>query len=269
MWHNELSANDKDLQLGIREKGKLPHHIGIIMDGNGRWAERQGLSRYEGHREGIESVRDIVKASSQLGIEFLTLYSFSIENWNRPVNEVNGLMQLLELYLRKEVAELNENKVRIKTIGKTSALPPSVQELLYNSIELTRKNKGLTLTLALSYSGRWDIVRALQVLALDVRSGKLSPEDITEELFASYLQTRDMPDVDLMIRTSGELRLSNFLLWEMAYGEIFITEKLWPDFRREDLYEALIDYSKRERRFGKTSKQISNDKFDFSKIWHK
>lgn len=269
MWHNELSPDDKDLQLQIREKGKLPHHIGIIMDGNGRWAEQKGLSRYEGHRQGIESVRDIVKACSQLGIEFLTLYSFSIENWNRPADEVNGLMQLLELYLRREVAELNENKVRIKTIGKTSSLPPSVQELLYHSIDLTKKNKGLTLTLALSYSGRWDIVRALQMIALDVRSGKLSPEDISEDLFAFYLQTRDLPDVDLLIRTSGELRLSNFMLWEMAYGEIFITEKFWPDFRREDLYDALKDYTHRERRFGKTSKQIAIEKTNFTKFWNK
>ncbi|HPD33761.1 MAG TPA: isoprenyl transferase [Bacteroidota bacterium] len=269
MWHNELSQEDKNLQLQIQEKGKLPQHIGIIMDGNGRWAEGQGLSRYEGHRQGIESVRDIVKACSQLGIEYLTLYSFSIENWNRPAEEVNGLMQLLELYLRKEVAELHENKVRIKTIGKTSALPTGVQELLFNAIELTKKNKGLTLTLALSYSSRWDIVRALQMIALDVRSGKLSPEDITEELFASYLQTRDLPDVDLLIRTSGELRLSNFMLWEMAYGEIFITDKLWPDFRREDLYEALKDYAKRERRFGKTSKQIKSEILNFSKFWNK
>lgn len=269
MWHNELSPDDKDLQSQIREKGKLPHHIGIIMDGNGRWAERQGLSRYEGHRQGIESVRDIVKSCSQLGIEFLTLYSFSIENWNRPFQEVKGLMQLLELYLRKEVAELHENKVRIKTIGKTSSLPTVIQDLLYNSIDLTKKNKGLTLTLALSYSGRWDIVRALQMIALDVRSGKLSPEDISEDLFASYLQTRDLPDVDLLIRTSGELRLSNFLLWEMAYGEIFITDKLWPDFRREDLYEAINNYSHRERRFGKTSNQIASEKINLSQFWNK
>jgi undecaprenyl diphosphate synthase len=261
MWINELTPEDSNIQDTLKTKGKLPQHIGIIMDGNGRWAESKNLNRLEGHRMGIESVRDIVKACSQIGIEYLTLYSFSIENWNRPVEEVNGLMLLLEYYLRKEVDELHKNKVRIKTIGKTNSLPMSVQTLLYEAIEKTSKNTGLTMTLALSYSGRWDIVRAVQLLALDARSGKLSPEDINEKLFSSYLTTKDLPDVDLLIRTSGELRLSNFMLWEMAYGEFFISEKYWPDFRRNDLYDAINSFMLRERRFGKTSKQIRTQNY--------
>ena len=216
-------------------------------------------SRINGHREGIESVRDIVKVSSQLGIEYLTLYAFSIENWKRPITEVGGLMKLLEHYLKAELDELHENNVRLKSIGKMSSLPKVVQKLLQNAQEKTKDNTGLTLTLALSYSGRWDIVRAVQMIALDVRSGKVSPEDISEETFSDYLQTKEFPDPDLLIRTSGEMRLSNFLLWEMAYGEIYIKDKFWPEFRREDLYEALYNFQNRERRFGKTSSQLQNE----------
>ena len=211
---------------------KLPQHIAIIMDGNGRWAVDRKLSRTNGHREGIESVRDIVKASSQLGIQYLTLYAFSIENWKRPVSEVTVLMKLLEHFLKVELDELHSNKVRINTIGKISSLPQNVQKLLYDSIEKTKDNEGLTLTLALSYSGRWDIVRSVQMIALDIRRGKVSPEDINEEMVSSYLQTNKLPDPDLLIRTSGEMRLSNFLLWELAYSEIYITDKFWPEFRR-------------------------------------
>ncbi len=259
MWIDELTPEDSSNQEIIKAKGRLPVHIGIIMDGNGRWAESKNLNRLEGHRMGIESVRDIVKASSQIGVKYLTLYSFSIENWNRPIDEVNGLMFLLEYYLRQEITELHKNNVRIKTIGKTNSLPNSIQTLLFNAIEKTHRNTGLTMTLALSYSGRWDILQAIQLLTLDVRSGKLSPEDVNEKLFSSYLSTKDLPDVDMLIRTSGELRLSNFMLWEMAYGEIFITEKYWPDFRRDDLYLAIENYINRERRFGRTSKQVKND----------
>jgi undecaprenyl diphosphate synthase len=230
------------------------------MDGNGRWAVERGLPRTAGHQEGIESVRDIVKAASQLGVRYLTLYAFSIENWKRPVSEVGVLMKLLELYLKKELDELHRNGVRLMTIGRQSSLPKSIQKLLHNAIETTKDNTGLTLTLALSYSGRWDIVRAVQMIALDVRRGKVSPEDITEDTFSRYLQTYAIPDPDLLIRTSGEMRLSNFLLWEMAYGEMYITDKYWPQFRRNELYEALLDYMKRERRFGKTSDQIVGDK---------
>jgi len=258
-WIEEIEKDDKHLQDEVNDLGKLPKHIAVIMDGNGRWAVERNLSRTEGHQEGIESVRDIVKASSQIGIEYLTLYAFSIENWKRPATEVGILMKLLEHFLRQELNELHKNNVRMNTIGKLSSLPKVVQKLLHESIETTKDNTGLTLTLALSYSGRWDIVRAVQMMALDVRRGKVSPEDISESLFSTYLQTMTIPDPDLLIRTSGEMRLSNFLLWEMAYSEIYITDKFWPEFRRKDLYSALHDYMTRERRFGMTSAQVSNN----------
>jgi undecaprenyl diphosphate synthase len=227
------------------------------MDGNGRWAELRSMPRIEGHRAGMESVRSVVKACSQLGIEYLTLYAFSIENWKRPAPEVRFLMSLLELYLRKELDELHKNNVRILTIGKTNALPKNVSNVLRKAMEKTAKNDGLTLTLALSYGARWDIQRAMQVIALDVRRGKLSPEDLTEETISAYLQTSYMPDPDLIIRTSGEVRLSNFLLWEAAYAELFVTETLWPDFHANELYGSLQAFTQRERRFGKTSAQIA------------
>lgn len=258
-WSEDIKTDDKLLQQKLLEQGKLPKHVAVIMDGNGRWAVERGKPRIAGHREGIESVRDIVKAASQLGVKCLTLYAFSIENWKRPITEVGGLMQLLEHYLKAEINELHENNVKLLSIGKLSSLPKSVQKLLISGMEQTRDNTGLTLALALSYSGRWDIVRAVQMIALDVRRGKVSPEDISEELFSSYLQTANLPDPDFLIRTSGEMRLSNFLLWEMAYGEMYITNKFWPEFRRNDLYDALFDYMTRERRFGKTSSQLSAD----------
>lgn len=258
-WNNEIEKDDKLIQQEILNSGKIPRHIAIIMDGNGRWAVQRNLSRTAGHREGIESVRDIVKASSQIGVKYLTLYAFSIENWKRPINEVRVLMNLLEHFLKAELEELHQNNVRIKAIGKLNSLPKNVQKLLRRSIERTIDNTGLTLTLALSYSGRWDILRAIQMIAIDVRRGKVSPEDLNSEMFASYLQTKDLPDPDLLIRTSGEMRLSNFLLWELAYSEIFVTKKFWPEFRRYDLYEAISDYIKRERRFGKTSDQIASE----------
>ena len=259
-WLNEQSSQDRDIQNNIIQSGKLPKHLAVIMDGNGRWAVDRKLSRTNGHREGIESVRDIVKASSQLGIQYLTLYAFSIENWKRPVSEVTVLMKLLEHFLKVELDELHSNKVRINTIGKISSLPQNVQKLLYDSIEKTKDNEGLTLTLALSYSGRWDIVRSVQMIALDIRRGKVSPEDINEEMVSSYLQTNKLPDPDLLIRTSGEMRLSNFLLWELAYSEIYITDKFWPEFRRNELYDAIHNFQKRERRYGKTSDQIADEK---------
>ena len=258
-WQEEQDKNDIQSQKELLSLGAPPKHLAVIMDGNGRWATERGLSRSAGHQEGMNSVRDIVKASDQLGIKYLTLYAFSIENWKRPVKEVSVLMKILEHYLKKELDELHQNNVRVNTIGKLSSLPKIVQKLLHKSIEKTKDNSGLTLTLALSYSGRWDIVRAVQMIALDVRRGKVSPEDISEELVASYLQTDGIPDPDYLIRTSGEMRLSNFLLWEMAYGEMYITDKYWPEFRREDLYEAIRNYSKRERRFGKTSAQLASD----------
>lgn len=259
-WNDNRDKLDLKQQAEILNTDNLPKHIAVIMDGNGRWAVERNKSRITGHREGIESVRDIVKASSQLGIKYLTLYAFSIENWKRPVSEVSGLMNLLSHFLKKETDELHENNVKINTIGKLSSLPKEVQKQLLFSVEKTSENKGLVLTLALSYSGRWDLVRAVQLIGLDIRRGKVSPEDINEELFATYLSTNDITDPDLLIRTSGEMRLSNFLLWEMAYGEMYITNKYWPEFRRNDLYQAIIDYQHRERRFGKTSSQISNNK---------
>jgi len=259
-WVKEQSPEDKIIQEEIIKEGNLPRHIAVIMDGNGRWAIERGLTRTEGHQEGIESVRDIVKASSQIGIKYLTLYAFSIENWKRPITEVGVLMKLLEHYLRQELNELHENNVKLQSIGKSSSLPKVVQKLLHEANETTKDNTGLTLTLALSYSGRWDIVRAVQMIALDVRRGKVSPEDINEDLFSSYLQTTGMPYPDFLIRTSGEMRLSNFLLWEMAYGEMYITDKYWPEFRRNDLYDALINFMNRERRFGKTSAQVASEK---------
>jgi undecaprenyl diphosphate synthase len=259
-WQEEQTVNDKKLQEELIALGTMPQHLAVIMDGNGRWANERRLPRIAGHQEGIESVRDIVKASSQLGIKYLTLYAFSNENWKRPIAEVSGLMKLLEHYLRKELDELHRNNVRLQSIGKLSSLPKTVQKSLLRSIEKTKDNTGLTLILALSYSGRWDIVRAVQMIALDIRRGKLSPEDISEEVFSSHLQTKNNPDPDFLIRTSGEMRLSNFLLWEMAYGEIYISDKFWPDFRRNDLYNSLTDYVKRERRFGMTSAQISTNK---------
>lgn len=265
-WYKEQTDSDLIKQKEILQNCKIPKHIGIIMDGNGRWAIENGLTRTEGHRQGIESVRDIVKACAQINIPFLTLYAFSIENWKRPSSEVGVLMSLLEYYLKKEINELDENNVRLLSIGKISSLPKKVQRLLFEAIERTSQNTGLTLTLALSYSGRWDIVRATQMIAHDIKSGKLEPEEITEEIFSTYLQTAHLPDPDLIIRTSGEMRLSNFLLWESAYSEIYFSKKYWPEFRRNDLYEAIIDYSRRERRFGKISAQIRSESSDLMAV---
>lgn len=259
LWSEQQSEDDKSQCDELIAGGRLPRHCAIIMDGNGRWAQERSKQRVAGHEEGIESVRDIVKASSQLGVKYLTLYAFSMENWKRPRQEVNVLMLLLERYLRQEINELHENNVRLNAIGKLNALPKRVFNILHEAMEKTKDNDGLVLTLALSYSGRWDINRAVQLIAHDVRRGKLSPEDITEERFASYLQTTNLPDPDLVIRSSGEMRLSNFLLWETAYSEIYVTECMWPDFRREQYYTAIRDYMSRERRFGKTSAQVKNE----------
>lgn len=268
MWNAEQNSADKDNQEILQSQGAIPKHIAIIMDGNGRWAKSNFLPRLNGHREGIESVRDIVKACSQIGVKFLTLYAFSIENWKRPESEISGLMKLLENFLKTETDELHENSVKIKTIGKTSSLPKNVQQTLFESIEKTKNNDGLTLTLALSYGARWDITRSIQLISMDVRRGKLSPEDINEDVVSDYLQTNFMPDPDLLIRTSGEFRLSNYLLWEIAYGEIFISDELWPKFRRNHLYQAISSFQGRERRFGKTSDQLKSEKNDsyFQKI---
>lgn len=247
---------DKQVQQELISRGRIPEHVAIIMDGNGRWAEERKFPRAVGHQAGIASVRDITRSARELGIRYVTLYAFSTENWRRPRKEVAMLMRLLRKMLHEEIEEMLHNGVRLTTIGQTNALPPEVQKDLYDAIERTSGNNRLTLTLALSYSGRWDLVRAMQLMALDIRRGKLSPEDVNDGLVKSYLTTAEMPDPDLMIRTSGEMRLSNFLLWEMAYSEIHITKVFWPDFRREHLYEAIRDYQSRERRYGMTGAQL-------------
>jgi undecaprenyl diphosphate synthase len=250
------SGRDKELQDQLHEHGEIPGHVAIIMDGNGRWAKRRGLPRIAGHHEGVNSVRDIVEACGQLGVKYLTLYAFSTENWNRPEDEVSLLMRLLLKALRDERDRLHQNEVQLKAIGDIAALPRDVQDELLDAIEMMKQNTGLTLILALSYSGRWDIARAMRRIVDDVRSGVLITEQVCEELISKYLSTKDFPDPDLMIRTSGETRISNFLLWQLAYSEIVISDVYWPDFRRQQLYDAIGDFQRRERRFGKTSEQI-------------
>ena len=249
-------ARDRKRQEDLCAAGEIPRHIAIIMDGNGRWAKRRGRPRISGHAEGVESVRDIVGACGELGVRYLTLYAFSTENWKRPQEEVSLLMRLLVKALRDETDRLNSNNVRLRVIGDVRALPAEVQTGLVESIRTTAANTGLTLVLALSYSGRWDLTEAVRRLAEDVAAGRLAPESVTEEMVGAHLSTAGIPDPDLLIRTSGELRISNFLLWQLAYTEFHITPKLWPDFRRQDLYEAVSEYQQRERRFGMVSDQL-------------
>ncbi len=235
---------------------KLPRHVAIIMDGNGRWAKKHGKPRVFGHRNGVKAVREASEAAAELGIEYLTLYAFSTENWNRPKLEVNALMSLLVDTIQKEVHTLNQNDIRLHAIGDIGRLPEKSLKALKQGIENTRNNQRMTLTLALNYSAKWEIVEAARELARRAQSGKLNPEDIDDELFAGALSTQGMPDPELLIRTSGENRISNFLLWQIAYSELYFTPVLWPDFRREHLYQAIIDYQHRERRFGKISEQL-------------
>ena len=235
---------------------KIPAHVAIIMDGNGRWAKARRLPRIMGHREGMKSVRAVVETARKVGIKVLTLYAFSKENWQRPKEEVSFLMRLLAEYLQKEVDELHEKDIQIRAIGELELLPQEVQGLLREAMEKTRKNQGLILNLALSYGGRAEIVQAARALARACLAGRLKPEEIDEKLFSSYLYTHDLPDPDLLIRTSGELRLSNFLLYQCAYTELYFTPVLWPDFREKEFLEALKDYQRRERRFGKISEQL-------------
>lgn len=239
------------------DKHNLPRHIAVIMDGNGRWAKKKGAMRVFGHKNAIEAVRDTTEACAELGIGYLTLYAFSTENWNRPKAEVNALMELLVMTIKKEIKTLQKNNVRLQAIGDLENLPGNCQQELQEAIDKTSTNTGLTLILALSYSGRWEIVQAARQLAAEAKAGTLDPQSIDSELFGKYLNTRQFPDPELLIRTSGEMRISNFLLWQLAYTEIYITEVLWPDFRRNHLYEAIDAYQKRERRFGKTSEQIN------------
>jgi len=241
------------------DRSRLPKHIAIIMDGNGRWAKERGQDRVYGHHEGVLSVREIVNACGDIGIEYLTLYAFSTENWNRPKEEVDALMELLVNTIRKEVDELKNNNVRLHVIGDFDSLPEICRKELNEAKEITSTNTGLNLILALSYSSRWEIVEAAKRIALDTVNGIIKPEDVNEDLFHNYLNTAPFPDPELMIRTSGEYRISNFLLYQLAYAELYFTNVHWPEFRKQHLYEALLNYQQRERRFGKTSEQIQTN----------
>jgi undecaprenyl diphosphate synthase len=248
--------SDAKLQKELKDSGEIPVHIAIIMDGNGRWARKRGLPRAAGHKTGVESVRDIVEACSQLGVKFLTLYTFSTENWKRPKEEVSTLMRILLRSLKNETDELHNNDVKLTTIGDIGSLPEQVQVQLKEAMDKTRNNKRMTLNLALSYSGRWELIEAVKSIAENLQKGVLNISDINEQLIAGQLTTKNMPDPDLLIRTSGEFRVSNFLLWQIAYTEFYISSSLWPDFRRKQLYEAIRNFQGRERRFGKVSEQL-------------
>lgn len=250
---------DMEALLNKIDKEKLPKHIAIIMDGNGRWAEEKGQDRLFGHFHGVESVRNIVEGCAELGINYLTLYAFSTENWDRPEDEVNGLMTLLVDTIRKEVPTLNKNNIKLHVIGNLSMLPQSVFNELQEALDLTKDNTGLNLVMALSYSSRWEIINAVQQIAHDVKLGKLNDATIDNSIFQQYLCTKNIPDPELIIRTSGEHRISNFLLYQLAYSELYFTNTRWPEFRKPNLHEAIIDFQNRERRFGKTGKQIQEE----------
>lgn len=236
---------------------RLPAHIAIIMDGNGRWAKEQGKDRLFGHFHGVESVRDIVEGCAELGVKYLTLYAFSTENWDRPEDEVSGLMELLIQTIRKETDTLNKNNIRLHVIGDLTLMPGNAVKELNESIAITSSNTGLNLVMALSYSSRWEIIDAVKRIAEDAKAGTIEPSAITQDVFRQYLSTANFPDPELMIRTSGEYRISNFLLYQMAYSELYFTNVRWPDFRKENLYAAILDFQSRERRFGKTSEQVT------------
>lgn len=237
-------------------KERLPRHIAIIMDGNGRWAKMRGNQRIFGHKNGVAAVRDCVEAAAELGINYLTLYAFSTENWNRPRTEIDALMTLLVSTINSETKTLLENNVKLNAIGDIDSLPSRVRENLASVIDKTSGNTGLTLILALSYSARWEISQAIHKILIDYEEGKIDSQQFDDEVFRKYLNTSEYPDPELLIRTSGEFRLSNFLLWQIAYAELYFTDVLWPDFRRDNLYTAIINYQRRERRFGKTSEQL-------------
>ena len=255
------SISDEKLQLELKNSGDIPVHIAIIMDGNGRWARKRGLPRVAGHKRGVDTVREITEACAEIGVKYLTLYTFSTENWKRPKEEVSTLMRLLLRSIRDRCDELMENKIRLTTIGDVSSLPTEVQKELHDAIERTKNNKRMTLNLALSYSGRWELLEAVKKIAEQTKEGKLKTDEITEQVISEHLTTKDYPDPDLLIRTSGEFRVSNFLLWQIAYTEFFISNVYWPDFKRKHLYEAIKNFQTRERRFGRLSEQlIKNDK---------
>ncbi len=246
--------------MGLKEQidlGNLPRHIAVIMDGNGRWAKKKGAARIFGHRNAIKAVREVSEGCAELGVECLTLYAFSTENWSRPKVEVDGLMSLLVSTINEEYGTLMENNIRLHSIGEISALPANAREKLLDIQERTSGNTGLNLILALNYSGRWDILNASRKISKKILSGELMEHQLSNEVFQAHLSTAEFPDPELLIRTSGEMRISNFLLWQMAYTELFFTEVLWPDFRRKDLYEGIVSYQQRERRFGMISEQIN------------
>jgi Undecaprenyl pyrophosphate synthetase (EC 2.5.1.31) len=244
----------------LKKNGNIPTHIAIIMDGNGRWAKQRGLPRVAGHKRGVDTVKIIVEACAELGVKYLTLYTFSTENWNRPKDEVSTLMKLLLKSLKDRVDELCENDIRLTTVGDINALPNVVQKQLLEDIERTKNNKKMVLNLAISYSGRWEIVKGIKKLCDAVKNNKFDMDDLDEKSFAQFLESNDIPDPDLVIRTSGEFRVSNFLLWQIAYSEFVITDVYWPDFDRQQLYQAIRQFQKRERRFGKVSEQVKKEK---------
>lgn len=238
------------------DKTRLPQHVAIIMDGNGRWAKAQGKDRSFGHREGVVSVRKVIEAAAQIGLPYITVYTFSNENWNRPESEVRALMELLVTAIHNETPDLMKNNIRLKAIGNLYRLPEVTRETLQQCIETTSANTGTTLVLALSYSSRWEITEAVKALAEEVKNGKITPNDITEAVVSDHMTTIGIPDPDLLIRTGGEKRISNFLLWQLSYVELYFTDTFWPDFRENELYEAILYYQQRERRYGKTSEQL-------------
>ncbi|MBE7175996.1 MAG: isoprenyl transferase [Mucilaginibacter polytrichastri] len=246
--------------MGLKEQidiKRIPKHVAIIMDGNGRWAKQHGKLRAFGHKSGVKSVREAVEACREIGVKYLTVYAFSTENWNRPKLEVMALMELMVSTIHKEVEGLLKNGVRLNTIGNIDALPKRTRNELLDAVEKTSGNTELTLTLALSYSSRWEITEAIKNIVKKAADGELAPADITEQTLSDHLHTRNMPDPELLIRTSGEYRISNYLLWQIAYAELYFTQKHWPDFKKDDFFEAIIDYQKRERRFGMTSEQLN------------
>lgn len=252
-----MAANEEALKQQIN-KSRIPRHVAIIMDGNGRWAKKKGHLRIFGHSHGVKAVNGVIESATELGIQYVTLYAFSTENWNRPKLEINALMELLVKTIKDETPTLIKNNIRLEAIGDINSLPENCNKQLRETVEATKNNNGMTLILALSYSGRWDIIQAVRKLANEVKQGTLNPDDINEEDLNRALNTSAYPDPDLLVRTSGEQRISNFLLWEIAYSEIHFTDVLWPDFTKADFYRALLDYQSRERRFGKTTEQIKN-----------
>lgn len=256
------TLKDKDLQRldRLKNSGDIPKHIAIIMDGNGRWAKSKGLPRVRGHQKGVETVREIVEASAQLGVNYLTLYTFSTENWKRPKDEVSTLMRLIVKSLQNETDELNKNNIKLTTIGDITSLPEIVQKELHQACEKTKNNSRMTLNLALSYSGRWELLEAVKNIIREYENGNINLDDIDEHYFSNFLTTKNLPDPDLMIRSGGEYRISNFLLWQLAYSELYVSNVYWPDFNCRYLEEAIRDFQSRERRFGLVSEQISKKK---------